>query len=235
MSAPFRTLIALSTSTLLVGCSLFSTEEPVTAQPSSRLQGLLTWTNQQHTFIPCKEGRTFWVEDGSQQLEQAFWSLAPGSGMQVFADLSGELKAKPRQGEGMHSDGLFNVSQVHRVSGEGHGCEDLNFIATLWRASGNEPSWSVRVGRKGMQLDRMGFPALALPFIVEAVPGGVTSYSSEANGQSIELSLSPGECRDSMSGSFSNWQARLTIGDTVHQGCAYPGALETPAITQQGE
>ncbi|MCJ8168766.1 COG3650 family protein [Atopomonas sediminilitoris] len=221
----FVSLCALTS--LLGGCSVFDTPSTPPQDNTARLQGMLTWTNQQHTFVPCNEGRTFWLEDHSQQLEQAFWNLAPGSGMQVFADLSGELKGKPKQGSGMRSDGLFEVQQVHRVNAEGLQCVDLNFAASLWRAHGNEPGWSVRIGRQGMQLERADFPPMALPYIVEAVPNGQHSYSSEANGQRIELNLQPGECRDSMTGAFSNWQARLSIGDKVFRGCAYPGALQT--------
>ena len=80
------------------------------------------------------------------------------------------------------------------------------------------------VNAQGLLLQRPGQPDQVLPYVVESVPGGSSSYSTEANGEKLELWVAPARCVNSMSGAVNNLTAELRLDDKVMRGCAYPGA-----------
>ena len=66
---------------------------------------------------------------------------------------------------------------------------------------------------------------LALPYLEEQMPNGSLNLSSEANGQRLELWLTPEHCVDSMSGAVQHLSAELRLNGSVLRGCAsYGGA-----------
>ncbi|PRD18424.1 UNVERIFIED_CONTAM: hypothetical protein NCL1_60616, partial [Trichonephila clavipes] len=113
--------------------------------------------------------------------------------------------------QGQGNDGRFEVSQLYRLQGEGHGCEDLNFKRLTLRASGTEPFWQLEVGSKGLVLNRPEHEPLALPYLEEQLPEGRLNFSSEANGQRLELWVAPQRCVDGMSGAVNHLSAELRL------------------------
>ncbi|HSX88076.1 MAG TPA: hypothetical protein VLG17_08760, partial [Pseudomonas sp.] len=120
-------------------------------------------------------------------------------------------------------DGRFTPSQIYRLQAEGQGCDDLNFKRSTVRASGHEPDWAVTVNAKGLLLDRPGQPLQALPYLEEQLPGGRLNLTSEANGQRLELWITPQRCVDGMSGAVQHLTAELRIDGQVMRGCGYFG------------
>ncbi len=205
---------------LFAGCQLLAPSTP--AQPSlqPRLQGEISQAGSQLLFRPCLEQRHFVLSDtGSTSVLRTSQELLKDGHSALFADLRGTLTASADK---THDGGLA-VSQLYRLQGEGPGCADANFKQTLLRASGHEPSWSLRVGRQGMVLDRPGQEPLALPYLEEELPEGRLHLSSEANGQRLSLWLTPQTCHDSMSGAVQHLSAQLRLNDEVLHGCGHFG------------
>lgn len=216
-----RTLLAsFALLPLLSACQAY-TGKPEGPPAATRLQGQLQAQGDQLFFTPCQEQRRFVLVDGGNTgiTREAAQLLADGQGS-LFADLAGQLGGS--QGNG--NDGRFEVSQLYRVQGEGQGCDDLNFKRLTLRASGNEPFWRVDVGRQGLVLNRPEQPPLALPYLEEQLPEGRLNFSSEANGQRLELWVAPQRCVDDMSGAVSHLGAELRLDGQVMRGCAHFGA-----------
>lgn len=202
---------------LFAGCQLLAPAAPEQSTPHPRMQGEISQLNGQLLLRPCQEQRRFTLSDaGNSGILRSSQQLMADGHTQLFADLRGELSASSAK----NIDGNLAVSQLYRLQGEGHGCEDANFKQTLVHASGHEPSWSLRVGNKGMVLHRPGQEPLALPYMEEQLPEGRLHLSSEANGQLLALWLTPGQCQDSMSGSVQHLSAELRLNDQVMRGCA---------------
>ncbi len=205
---------------LFAGCQLLTPEPVKPAVTATRLQGNLRIDNEQAIFTPCKEQRHFLLT-GSQAIpltEQA--SALFQEQKELFADLSGEMQANNSK----QLNGQIEVSRLYRLQGEGHGCDDLNFSRLLLRASGHEPEWNINVSDQGLVLERMGQPALALPYVEEQLPDGRFFISTAANGLNLSLWLHSTQCTDSMSGAIQHLSAELQIDDKVMRGCAAFGA-----------
>lgn len=211
--------VALGLASLLGGCQWlpWSSEAPQTAPV--RVQGELTRAGEMLMLSPCGEERHLLLLDAAELgLEETATRLQGSSPRPLFADLGGQLDAD------QSGDGLFAVEQLYRLQAEGPGCGETDFKRLIVRASGNEPAWSVRVTARGMVLERPGSAPLALPYLEEGLPDGSLSFSSEADGQRVELWLTPGRCEDSMSGTLSHLQARLRLNrEAPLHGCAALG------------
>lgn len=205
---------------LFAGCQLLAPAAPERSAVQPRMQGEISQVNGQLLLRPCQEQRRFILSDAATSgiLRSSQQLMADGH-TQLFADLRGELSASSDK----TADGNLAVSQLYRLQGEGHGCDDSNFKQTLVHASGNEPGWSLRVSDQGMVLNRPGQEPLALPYMEEQLPEGRLHLSSEANGQRLALWLTPGQCQDSMSGSLQHLSAELRLDDQLMRGCAYFG------------
>lgn len=212
----FATLALLP---LVTACQVY-TGKPEGPPPATRLQGEVQVQNGALLFTPCQEQRHFALVDssGSDLEREAMDLLADGHG-QLFADLAGQLGGSQAKG----NDGRFEVSRLYRLQGEGPGCDDLNFKRLLVKASGNEPAWQVEVGSKGLVLNRADHQPLALPYLEEQLPEERLSFSSEANGQRLELWVAPQRCVDGMSGTVTPLAAELRLDGQVLRGCAYFG------------
>ena len=205
---------------LFASCQLLAPGTPSQPSQPPRLQGEISQAGSQLLFRPCLEQRHFVLGDtANSALLRNSQSLLNDGHSVLFADLRGTLSASAEN----NHDGALAVSQVYRLQGEGHGCEDANFKQTLLRASGHEPSWSLRVGSQGMVLHRPGQEPLALPYLEEQLPEGRLHLSSEANGQRLGLWLTPQTCRDSMSGAIQHLSAELRLNDQVLRGCGHFG------------
>ncbi|WAJ38948.1 hypothetical protein OU800_06905 [Pseudomonas sp. GOM7] len=218
MSITRSLLATLALLPLVTACQVY-TGKPEGPPPATRLQGEVQVQNGALLFTPCQEQRHFSLS-GSGIEREAINLLADGHGS-LFADLAGELGGSQGQG----SDGRFEVSRVYRLQAEGHGCDDLNFKRLVLRASGNEPAWQVEVGSKGLVLNRSNQPPLALPYLEEQLPDERISFSSEANGQRLELWVAPQRCVDAMSGTLNHLSAELRLDGQVLRGCAHFGGM----------
>lgn len=210
-------VLALGLLPVVAGCQWLSSSEAESSPTPVRLQGELSRAGEMLLMIPCGEERRLLLIDAAQLgLEEAAPQLQAHSSQALFADLGGELDGD--------ADGLFAVDRLYRLQTEGPGCADPAFKKLIVRASGHEPDWSVSVSARGMVLERPDSTPLALPYVEEVLPDGSLSFSSEANGQRLELWLTPTRCEDRMSGAISHLQARLVLNrESPMAGCAALG------------
>jgi putative lipoprotein len=219
MSITRSLLTSVALLPLLAACQVY-TGKPEGPPAATRLQGQVQVENGQLVFMPCQEQRRFVLLNGEAgTVEREARQLARDGQSNLFADLAGQLGGS--QGKG--SDGSFEVSQVYRLQGEGHGCDDLNFKRLTLRASGNEPFWQLEVGSKGLVLNRPEHEPLALPYLEEQLPDGRLNFSSEANGQRLDLWVAPQRCVDDMSGAVNHLSTELRLDGQVLRGCAHFG------------
>ncbi|WP_017939531.1 COG3650 family protein [Zestomonas thermotolerans] len=197
---------------LLASCQLFDTRGDSNAG-QVRLQGELSVSAGRLTLRPCGDERQLVLGDnGPTSLSRDAAALFSDGSGPLFVDVLG-----------IPSDGHLKVTQLYRLQQQGHGCDDPEFKRLLLRASGNEPGWSVEIGRRGMLLQRQDQPSLVLPYVQEQLPDGRFDFSSEANGQRIQLWVTPQRCVDGMSGTLSHLSAELRIDGQLQRGCAYYG------------
>jgi len=124
---------------LLASCQLFDTRGDSNAG-QVRLQGELSVSAGRLTLRPCGDERQLVLGDnGPTSLSRDAAALFSDGSGPLFVDVLG-----------IPSDGHLKVTQLYRLQQQGHGCDDPEFKRLLLRASGNEPGWSVEIGRRGM-------------------------------------------------------------------------------------
>lgn len=216
-----RSLLCFALLPLFAGCQVLPLFNDQPRAPSmaglARMQGELSAADGQLLFKPCSEDRRYVITDGggTSVLQEAA-TLAEKQG-KLFADLRGKFSAS---GSG---DGQLDLRQLYRVE-RSSACGDPNFQRLILRASGKNPVWNVDVSTRGMMIERVGQPTLALPYLEEQLGDGRFNLTSEANHQRVELWVAPQRCVDSVTGSVQHLSAELRVDGQVQRGCGYFGA-----------
>ena len=240
MSIPLRQLTAATAVVVLVACSTDvrdelgspAESEPEASQPAPSqdgvLSGMLVMGPEVRTLKPCAEETELWVIP-VESVQRAYDALAQEAYAPVFVEVEGVREAAPAAGFGADYPGQLRLSSLLRAESadEGFGCgEDLTDI--LFKASGQEPFWHVRV--------LAGRITLATPEIPSTIFSGARpiplengwrfeSLSTGPETVQLRLDLIRGQCSDSMAGSVYTWVATLDVGGEVRRGCAWEGAL----------
>ncbi|WP_456023529.1 COG3650 family protein [Pseudomonas protegens] len=208
-----RSLAVVALLPLFAACQLFDGQrESASHVGQTRMQGQLTAADGKLVFQPCQEQRQLVVNDiGGTSILQEAATLADEQG-KLFADVRGKVAGD-----------RLDLTQLYRVERSGTACDDPNFKLLILRAAGHGPEWNVKVSGKGMVIDRVGQPPLAVPYVEEQLGDGRFNLSSEANNQRIELWVAPQRCVDSSTGSVQHMSAELRIDGQVQRGCGYFG------------
>lgn len=215
-----RSLLFVALLPLFAGCQLLEApRQSVSHAGQTRMQGELTAADGKLLFQPCQEQRRYIVNDagGTSVLQQAA-TLADDSG-KVFADLRGRIVSSASAG----TESQLDVEQLYRLEPSATACDNADFKRVILRAAGHSPEWALTASGKGLVLDRAGQPPLAVPYVEEQLGDGRFNLGTEANGQKVELWVTPARCVDSATGSVQHMSAELRVNGQVQRGCAYFG------------
>lgn len=211
-----RTYALLSCLPLLGACQMLgSTPEANTSQ--TRVQGqLLADDSGQLRLQSCDHSQVFVVREGQSNLLYEVAQLGE-KGVPLFVDLEGSVSSQNPE--------KLTASALYRLEREGRGCAgaDANERRLVLQAQGNEPFWRLQVQTQGLVLLRPDAEPLALPYVEEQLGENRYYFSSEANGQRLDLWVAPQRCIDSMSGTLYHLSAELRLGDQQYRGCASLG------------
>jgi len=189
------------------------------ATPPVLVAGWLSWDGRALRLAPCDGSAARDVLDVSP--ENSVTAALTDLGLER-SRLYVEIFARPA-GAGLH---LF---RLNRATAEG-GCAPRP--AAAWRATGNEPFWSVTVASGGLlTLSRPGEPDVALkaePASASASGAGLAGQTlrwagTGPDGQLFSLELLPRLCRDTMADAMFGWRAEWRRGNRTDRGCAWQG------------
>jgi uncharacterized membrane protein len=177
---------------------------------------------------PCGADEAVWAIDSTGLIWEVHQELAPHVEPyeEIFVVVQGHGGGAPTDGFGADYPGSFVVDKVLYAAGEGFGC-DLDLDSIHYRASGNEPFWTLLLTGSAIELIRMGEESRTWTEI-RSVPteSGVT-YTGEASGSTaVEVAISEGPCRDSMSGALFGYRVTVVVSGETLDGCALRGASE---------
>lgn len=203
---------------LFAGCQSLPWSAEPSRQPTERLQGEITRNDGTLMLRTCQGQRQVTLlDDADTGLPDDVMMLMTEGGEPLFGDVRGRLSTR---GDG---SGELQLTDVYRLQSEGQGCNIRGFKELTLRATGHEPDWNVRITISGMLLERQGQDPLAVPYLEEQLPGGQTSFSSEANSQRLDLWVAPQRCVDGATGAVSHLTAELRVDEQTLRGCAYYG------------
>jgi uncharacterized membrane protein len=212
---PFLLLLAVACGEPKVGTR--SAEPPATetgSEPSSTgpVRGILTIVDGVTTLrecgAPAKAATT--LADPAGELAAAFASLNADPSGGIYVELEG-LQGK-----------------LLRASGrkEGAGCDTPVFEGEFV-ASGNEPFWAVEIRENGIVYRSPELPTGRIyPYAFTRTASDAVIYATKTEGpvvSTLEVSLEPERCVDSMSGELRSFKARVALDGRSLSGCAITG------------
>ena len=228
-------ILTLVLSFLAAGCTSFSPPEEfppdVDVEPvvSERFHGLAVFGHEVRSFRPCGSEDVLWTTDQTGILWDLHQELAPKRQPyeELFFVLEGRRGPPPEEGFGSDYSGELVVRKVLYAAQEGFSCES-EWTKFRWRTYGNEPFWSAEVSDRGLALKRLGEPDLSWVDLREKqAEQGMVYVSEDAVENQVALEIISAPCRDSMSGAFFGYAAKLRLGSEELYGCALQGELTT--------
>jgi len=199
------------------------------------VRGLLVASRGGFVCRPCDDRSEVWLIDRTGgDLTAAYQALGSGPGSRVFVEMTAGVVAAPDSGAGSRYPMALFVTELRRARpvGEGAGCEEPP-APYRFRATGNEPFWSLTVFSDSIVLEepeppsRIAFPSSGS----ERGDGAGVRYrvsTGAPDRHTVTLTLSRRRCTDSMSGAIYSFSARATLDDRVFLGCAREGDLSAP-------
>jgi putative lipoprotein len=194
--------------------------------PAMPVRGYVTLGHEVRSFTPCDTEMMYWILDRSSgELQAIYDSFANRPYQPVFAIVQGAFSSRSTDGFGADFDGQLAVHKVWRAEGEGRGCdEDLSGF--VFRASGNEPFWSLSLRENSIRLTEFGIAEPQSWTMARAMEEeGVWLYTALPTPQlpALEITVTEQPCRDSMSGAYFSFTAQVELGSRQLNGCAARG------------
>jgi uncharacterized membrane protein len=182
------------------------------------------WGHESRSFTECGGGREGWViNEAGQELVDVYNELTTAPYQPLFVEVRGTWEAAPRAGFGADYGEALRITGLLRAESEGFGCR-LELDGVLFIASGNEPSWRLRIREDGIFMRSMDSPDERI-FAAPDKRGQAGRMTFESAGQDagIRVELEQRRCVDTMSGARYSWAAIVDIDGRRLAGCAAEG------------
>jgi uncharacterized membrane protein len=192
--------------------------------PTEILSGFAVHGDEIRSFRRCEADEELWAVDRSGLL----WDLHDELALhrepyeKVFAIVEGRIGPAPKEGFGADYPRGLEITRVLYMALEGILC-DLDLSGFHYRAQGNEPFWSAWVSADGIVLRMPGRENRAWLDINEQATDNGALFTGDGPAGSIELEITDVPCRDSMSGAYFAYFARLSLDGEQFTGCTLKG------------
>ena len=192
------------------------------------MRGTMVMGPEERILKPCQEETELWLVP-IESVQRAYEALESEPHTPVFVEVEGVREPAPAVGFGADYSGQLRLSSLIRAESavEGLGCEE-NLLETVFRATGQEPFWHIRVLHDRIALATPDIPSTIFS---EARPLPLDegwrfeALSTGPETVQLRLDVTRGSCSDSMTGSIYTWVAVLNVGGQVRRGCAWEGRL----------
>ncbi len=184
-------------------------EEPSSSVP---VRGILTSSGGVTTFRECgtPAEAAVTLADPAGELAQAFASL----------------ESKPTDGIYVELEGVPGRLVRARSLREGTACDTPVFKGEFV-ANGNEPFWAIEIRENAIVYRSPELPnGRVYPYAFTRTATGAVVYATKTEVpvvSTLEISLEPARCVDSMSGELRNLKAHVTLDGRELSGCAIAG------------
>ncbi|WP_256011205.1 hypothetical protein [Desertivirga xinjiangensis] len=192
--------------------------------PEREFSGFYINGNEVNTFRDCSTGQTYWVEDQSGQLLNAYHKSRSNLWYpyeSAYAEVRGFLKGKTEQGYASEFQNTIVVTRIREVKQKSFmtECYDFQFIAL-----GNEPFWNAEIipneniiAFKDVATEK----SYTFPYAKPVVAGSKTSYAVKNDkGESLKLVITKENCNDGMSDRNYFYSAQAELNGKHLSGCA---------------
>lgn len=218
------------------GASSHQAERPEASEgapPESTqlLRGHLVIGHEVRSFKPCDSEQDLWVVDDTREgLAGPYESLTSGVYQELYVVLLGAVGPAPLDGFGADYAGAITVADLRHAAPESHACnEDLSGIKV--QATGNEPFWRVDIRQEEISLAELGSEdrrfsttsISALESDLQQFRGAAAAEGRQPASASIVVTIEKHPCRDSMSGAYFSYAARVEVDGRELVGCARQG------------
>jgi len=207
--------------------------ETSAASPSAMplRRGHLVFGHEVRSFEPCGSEGALWVLDETGgELARVYEELTYEPYQRLYVEILGRDSARPDEGFGAEYDRSITVTALRHAASESLACE-WELSGVVMRASGNEPFWHVEVRPGEILLSELGeedrlfslAPSESREDGLLQFRGTAVRESGQPPGAVILVTVDEHLCRDSMSGAFFSFAARVEVDGRTLAGCARRG------------
>ena len=190
-----------------------------TSDPPER--GLVLKSGDSFTWLECgaPSGRTINLIDATGAVARAFTALDAPAGVGIYAEMRGALST---------DGGSLTLTELVRARGLGGklACRSPVFAGD-YVGNGNEPFWAIEIGEDGIVYRSPDEPkGTTYPYVITRTETGSAIYATTIKRprlSTLEVSLEPSACVDSMSGELRAFKAHVVRDGTRLEGCAAAG------------
>jgi uncharacterized membrane protein len=182
------------------------------------------------SFKICGTQESIWVEDRTDgDLWSIYRQMALFPNRPLFMIVRGELQAPPPSGFGAHYSQQLLINDLRHAATESAGCfDDLSRLQ--FRASGNEPSWTLEISPRGLALTEVSPEGKILfPYAPPTFTDGRVVYQGRTGGnspRSVLVRLREESCSDTMADGRYSYAATVEIDGRTLEGCALEGGAK---------
>lgn len=187
-----------------------------------QLRAVLTYDNGHWLASRCGDAvkEQFQLRDDANFIAEANALMSKSKQSQVFIDANGSVDIAATANE----PAFFTVKTVNRLVTETErACNESDYDNIIVRAIGKNPLWVVSIAPKLLMLERVNQQPIGLAYVDERLPDGQMSFSTEGNGQKIDIWITKERCVDEETEDVYARRAMLTVNSQSFQGCAYVG------------
>lgn len=181
-------------------------------KPEKVVRGLLMQHAGKMIFSPCNDRIYAELDDSSSEnrISKALQNFGLSDQKPLYVEFIGRM-----------DNGVAKVSWLNFADQQAR-CQASTQFEEKWRALGNTPNWSLRVGEKQMKLEREGQAALLLDDATIVIENDLVRLSAK-NPPTEDWVLSRELCTDAEKKHLFGWRATLKYGNHTLHGCAWQG------------
>ncbi len=185
---------------------------PATVKLEKVVRGLLMQHAGKMIFSPCNERIYAELDDSSPQnhISKALQNFGLSDQKPLYVEFIG------RMDKGIAKVSWLNFADQHAR------CQASARFDEKWRALGDSPNWSLRVGENQMKLEREGQATLLLNEAMTSIENELVQLSAK-NPPTEDWILSRELCTDAEKKHLFGWRANLKSGGQTLHGCAWQG------------
>lgn len=198
---------------LIAGTASAQTATPVVDTTPKLAFGQMMKSGDKLVFAPCRDRSYATFEDVSneQRVTKALNLVGLGSGKKLYVEVLGTLE-----------NSLLKASDINMARIDGR-CQLPGGQEELWRASGNEPGWSLVASpaNEVVMLKRVGKPDVSVPYAAFKTEAGVAQFEASKDNQKLVVRFEHKQCHDTMADVVYGWTATISLNGQVLKGCAW--------------
>lgn len=189
-------------------------------------KGYVIWEKDYTTFTNCETGKTYWIEDKTNEVEKQYAALTQKPYQEIYFEFEADLLPPSTVGVKSSFDNIISVKTVvkSQLRAPENACKNKE-EKTAFSCFGEDPNWTFGFGKDVKftakhPKDTVVYFPMAEPEIRDSAGVGRIFYYNinNENFQNIQVIISEKPCK--VGKKYYRFTAKALLGEFEYNGCA---------------